>query len=56
MAGLGGGGGGGHDAVQLIGVPKSIQTARVVRMVTKVKGRPYFFVITTRLQFQVPGK
>ena len=26
-------------------IPKIIQT-RVVRMVTNVKGRPYFFVIT----------
>ena len=30
------------------GVPQSIQT-RVVRMVTKVKDRPYFFVMITRL-------
>ena len=29
-------------------VPKSIQT-RVVRMVTKVKGRLYFLVIVTKL-------
>ena len=38
------------------GVPKSIQT-KVVRMVTKVKGRPYFFVTIKRLiKFQVSGK
>ena len=39
-------------------IPKRKQT-RVVRMVTKVKGRPYFFVIITRLLKnnlqQVPG-
>ena len=41
------------------GVPKRRQT-RVVRIVTKVKGRPYFFVIITRLLKnnlqKVPGK
>ena len=41
------------------GVPKSIQTRVVSDMVTKVKGRPYFFVTIKRListKFQVSGK